>query len=140
MKMNLLATSFSAVVLIAALTFSDDTFILIVKGYNVDKIGSGCGRKSDDSNEMRMQALGSIDSAIRFVVSGSPNTCAQAAKSTVFAAANCARGLSDHDCELCLYNAQWRVVDVECKHLFGGWLVLKDCYVRYDTSTTFCHQ
>ncbi|CAI0554807.1 unnamed protein product [Linum tenue] len=132
--------SFSLVVLIASLIFSDGIYIVVAKGYNIDKIGSGCGKQRDPSNEMRLQALHSIDSAILAVVSGSPNACGKAPDSTIYAAANCARALSDEECKLCLYNAQFRVVDVDCKHLFGGWLVLKDCYVRYDTDTAFCRQ
>ncbi|CAL1380022.1 unnamed protein product [Linum trigynum] len=137
-KINILTTTpLSAVLIATLLIFSDG--ILVVKGYNVDKIASGCRKNTDGTGETRSQALMSIDSAIRFVGYKLPNRCACANGSKVFAAANCSALLTPKGCQRCLYNAQYRVVDTECPYAIGGWLALKDCYVRFDTGTRFCH-
>ncbi|CAL1409105.1 unnamed protein product [Linum trigynum] len=136
------------VVLIATLLlliFSDGISVVVVvnSAYNTNRIAGDCDGLLNylSNNEVvRNLALKSMDAAIDFAASKRPNTCAHAENRGIWitAAANCSHRITnDDDCKLCLYNAQYRVVD-QCPYMKGGWLELADCCVSYSTNPSFC--
>ncbi|CAI0554933.1 unnamed protein product [Linum tenue] len=130
------SSSSSILVVVAALLFiifSDGSSTAVAESPpNTDKVASGCGPLVDHRPETRAQALRSINHAIEQAATAARRNTSWASgpSSKVVAFANCSVALTAAGCKKCLNEAQFRVINVECPYVFGGWIELVDCNVR----------
>ncbi|CAL1380012.1 unnamed protein product [Linum trigynum] len=112
-----MTTTFVIAAVLVLMIFNDHNTLVVVKGDPDTSFHfKCCGSTSDASGQARTNALAVMDAAIALVSPGKGfHACDYGQDGPLAGYARCyPSSSSGEDCKLCLYNAQFRVVDVEC--------------------------